>query len=93
LSESPAKHAALINIALLKSVVEFKERFYYSSWARYDLATPGSFRLSPPDSQLPALQRDYRAMRDMFFRDPPTFEAIMAGLKSLEQEINAEKLG
>jgi hypothetical protein len=74
---------------LLKAVVEFKERFYYSSWAHYDLAVPGSFRLSPPESQLPALERDYRAMRDMFFREPPPFEAILAGLAALELEINA----
>ena len=91
LSESPIRSAALSDLTLLKSVVEFKERFYYSSWARYDLAIPGSFRLSPPDSQLPTLERDYRAMRDMFYREPPTFEAILAGLASLEQEINAEK--
>jgi hypothetical protein len=91
LSESPIRSAALANLTLLRSVVEFKERFYYSSWARYDLAVPGSFRLSPPDSQLPALERDYRAMRDMFYREPPTFGAILAGLAALEQEINAEK--
>jgi hypothetical protein len=53
LSESPIRRAALANLTLLKSVVEFKERFYYTSWARYDLAIPGSFRLSPPDSQPP----------------------------------------
>jgi hypothetical protein len=91
LSESPIRRAALSDLALLKSVVAFKERFYYSSWARYDLAVPGSFRLSPPDSQLPALERDYRAMREMFYREPPTFGAILAGLTSLEHEINTEK--
>jgi predicted nucleotidyltransferase component of viral defense system len=90
LSESPIRKTALDNLTLLKSVVEFKERFYYSSWARYDLAVPGSFRLSPPDSQLPALERDYRAMQDMFFREPPTFETILVGLLALEREINAE---
>ncbi len=47
LSESAIRSTALANLALLKSVVEFKERFYYSSWTRYDLAIPGSFRLSP----------------------------------------------
>lgn len=52
---------------------------------------PGSLRLSPLDSQLPALERDYRAMRDMFYREPPTFGAILAGLSALELEINAEK--
>jgi hypothetical protein len=74
----------------VKSVVEFKKRFKYSSWSRYDLAVPGSFRLSPPDSQLTALERDYRAMQDMFFREPPTFKTILAGLVSLEREINAD---
>jgi hypothetical protein len=90
LSESPIRKTALDNLTLLKSVVEFKERFYYSSWARYDLAAPGSFRLSPPDSQLPALERDYRAMQDMFFHEPPTFKTILVGLLALEREINAE---
>ena len=91
LSESPIKRSALANLTLLRSVVDFKARFYYSSWARYDLAIPGSFRLSPLDSQLSALERDYRAMRDMFYREPPTFEAILAGLVSLEQDINVEQ--
>jgi predicted nucleotidyltransferase component of viral defense system len=93
LSESPIRKATLGNLTLLKSVVEFKERFYYSSWARYDSAVPGSFRLSPPDSQLPALERDYRAMRDMFFREPPTFKTILDGLAALELEINSDARG
>jgi len=88
LARSPVKQAALSNLALLRSVVEFKERFYYSSWAHYDMATPGSFRLSPPESQIPALERDYREMRDMFYREPPEFAAILAGMKALELEIN-----
>jgi len=88
-AESPVKAAALSNRALLDDVVEFKEQFYYSSWAHYDLARPGSFRLSPPESQQPALERDYRAMRDMFYREPPEFAAILAGMESLELEINS----
>jgi hypothetical protein len=91
LGESPTKETALSNLALLKSVVEFKERFYYSSWARYDLALPGSFRLSPPENQIPALERDYREMRDMFYRQPPQFTAVLAGLAALEQEINSRE--
>jgi predicted nucleotidyltransferase component of viral defense system len=88
LAESAIKEPTLSNVALLKDVVEFKERFYYSSWARYDLARPGSFRLSPPGNQIPALVRDYRAMRDMFYREPPEFTAILKGLATLEREIN-----
>ncbi len=82
------KSSALSDLALLRDVVEFKERFYYSSWARYDLARPGTFRLAPPESQISALARDYRAMREMFFREPPEFKVIMGGLAALESEIN-----
>jgi hypothetical protein len=92
LAASPVKQAALSDLDLLKSVVEFKERFYYSSWAHYDLAKPGSFRLCPPPSQIAALERDYQAMRDMFYREPPEFAAILAGMEALELEINAPTL-
>ena len=86
------KATALSDLALLKSVVEFKERFYYSSWARYDLALPGSFRLSPPENQIPAVERDYREMRDMFYREPPEFDDVLRSLNLLEKEINASRL-
>jgi hypothetical protein len=89
LAESPIKAAALSDRALLDSVVEFKEQFYYSSWAHYDSARPGSFRLSPPANQRPALERDYRAMRDMFYREPSEFEGVLRSLNVLEDEINA----
>jgi hypothetical protein len=50
------KSSALSDLALLRDVVEFKERFYYSSWARYDLARPGTFRLAPPKAKPPRLR-------------------------------------
>jgi len=33
--------ASTSDLRLLKAVVEFKELFYSSSWARYDLAKSG----------------------------------------------------
>jgi hypothetical protein len=88
LAESSVKLSALTDLTLLKSVVDFKERFYYTSWARYDLAKPGSFRLTPPHNQVAALERDYRAMRDMFYKVPPEFADILRSLQLLEDEIN-----
>jgi hypothetical protein len=85
---SKIKDAALSDLPLLKDVVEFKELFYSSSWARYDLAVPGSFRLSPPPDQVSALLRDYKEMREMFYREPPDFATILAALPVLEEEIN-----
>jgi hypothetical protein len=88
---SKIKDTALSDLALLKNVVEFKELFYASSWARYDLAVPGSFRLSPPPAQVSALARDYKEMREMFFREPPDFATILAALPMLEEQINSLK--
>lgn len=89
LAASPIKDAALANRDLLQAVVEFKERFYYSSWAHYDGARPGSFRLVPAEKQRDVLERDYRAMRDMFYKQPPAFGEILDALQILENEINA----
>jgi hypothetical protein len=68
LASSAAKDAALADHALLQVVVEFKEPFYHFSWAQYDLVRPATFRLVPPENQRPTWERDYWAMREMFYR-------------------------
>ena len=90
LSLSPTKSAALVDLKLLRDVVEFKEQFYPSRWARYDLAVPGSFKLLPTSTEhLTDLARDYNAMGVMLFGDPPAFDLILKGLELLAVEINA----
>ena len=69
-------------------VVEWKTRFFGSSWANYDDAKLGTFRLVPPDSRRSALRRDYQAMRDMYLTEPATFDDILATLADLENRIN-----
>ena len=69
-------------------MVEWKSRFFGSSWANYDIATPGTFRLMPPAARLPALRRDYQLMRDMYLGEPATFDEILNVLSKLEQRIN-----
>jgi hypothetical protein len=71
LSRSGVAKAALQDLELLRSVAEFKERFYPSSAARYDLACPGTIRLLPDDDRLVELARDYRNMETMFYAVPP----------------------
>jgi len=88
MAESPVKNAALANLELLANVVKFKERFYPRSWARYDLAKPGSFRLVPEGHILAAVETDYRAMANMIFGDRPEIGKIMTILKKLQDEIN-----
>jgi len=69
-------------------VVEWKSRFFGSSWARYDLAVPGSFSLVPSKVRVDALRQDYLAMRDMYLVEPLTFEEVIEHLVNLQAEIN-----
>jgi hypothetical protein len=71
-----------------QTVVDWKSRFFGSSWARYDLAVPGTFRLVPADDRLGELRSDYQSMRDMYLKEPPSFDDILSQLSRLEADIN-----
>lgn len=81
---------ALDDIDLLDDVVVFKKRFYQSSWAHYQTAKPGSFRLVPNDAVLQELRKDYQAMRNMIYGDYPDFDVMITILLDLEEAINAK---
>lgn len=87
-----AKHAAAsqaIDLHELRDrVVGWKSQFFGSSWASYEQAKPGTFRLVPPAERLPALRRDYQAMRDMYWSDPASFDNVLATLAEMERRIN-----
>ena len=80
---------ALLNNELRQHVADWKSRFFPSSWARYDLARPGTFRLVPPESRRAELERDYLAMRPMFLNEPPPFASVLRTLTDLESKINS----
>ena len=88
MAQFPVKNSALADLSLLRDVVRFKEKFYRSPSARYELAVPGSFRLIPTDQGGKDLQADYRSMRPMFFSEPPRWDAVLDQLQGLEDEIN-----
>ena len=88
MSQQPVKNKALLRLDLLKDVVEFKTKFYYSSWAKYDLAKIGTFRLVPPKRLIKHFEDDYAKMNVMIFGDYPAFAEILQGLQKLEDEIN-----
>lgn len=90
LAVSPVRGSAFAESGLLQDVVVFKQRFYPSAWARYDLAVPGSFKLLPTtESQLADLQRDYQEMQVMLFGKAPDFGSLLDELKKLEADINS----
>jgi hypothetical protein len=88
LANSREGENAIRDLSLLHDVVAFKQRFYRSTWARYDLARPGTFKVLPSKEAQAHLQSDYRAMQSMFFVRPPAWEVIVDRLADLEAEIN-----
>jgi hypothetical protein len=86
--QSEVKSSALDQPGLLQDVVRFKRQFYPCKWAKYDLAVPGSFRLIPPEKRLQQLEKDYKDMQIMIFKDVPQWKNIIQILKLLEDEIN-----
>ena len=91
LARHPVSERALARDDLRRRVADWKSRFFAASWARYDLATPGSFRLVPPDFRLAELERDYLAMRDMFLSPPPPFRSLMETVSALERQLNESR--
>ena len=88
LAKHPTAGKAVEDHPLRRRVVKWKRQFFGSSWANYDQAKPGTFRLVPPSERLPSLRRDYRAMRDMYLSEPVSFDDILATLTELEKRIN-----
>jgi Nucleotidyl transferase AbiEii toxin, Type IV TA system len=88
LSRTTIADNALGNLKLLADVVEFKQRFYRSKWAHYELAKPGTFRLLPTSEGDRSLRNDYRMMEPMFFKAPPPWDSILRELELLEKRIN-----
>jgi hypothetical protein len=79
---------ALADRSLLERVVRFKQTYFYSSWANYESAKPGTLRIVPPQARLREVKSDYEAMQPMFYETPPAFEKLMDQLAELEKGIN-----
>lgn len=86
---TPVKDGAIADLELLEAVVAFKDKFYHRGWARYDLAKPGTIRLTPPPHVRKSVESDYAAMEFMFFGERPAFGDMMEQIAALEHEINA----
>lgn len=80
--------AALADPELLKAVARYKSVFYEEPRARYDLAVPGSLRLLPNETHRELLEADYKAMGEMIFGEPPTWDFILHGIAEIEDAVN-----
>ena len=88
MAKNEVKEEALADLDLLQNVVEFKQKFYPRTWAKYEEAVPGTLKLLPPEFRLDSLEKDYKAMQNMIFDKYISFEEIIDSLRKLEKEIN-----
>lgn len=88
MAQNEVKEEALTDLDLLKNVVEFKQKFYPRTWAKYEESVPGTLKLLPPEFRLDSLEKDYKAMQNMIFDKYISFEEIIGILGNLEKEIN-----
>lgn len=88
LANHPDASNAASDHEMRNRVVHWKSRFFGSSWARYEEAVPGSFRIVPPPARLSSLKQDYQAMHDMYLSEPASFDDILTALARLEGSIN-----
>jgi hypothetical protein len=88
LAKHPNAATAIARHDIRDRVVRWKSQFFGSAWANYEEAKPGTFRLTPHPSRLPALRIDYQAMRDMYLIEPGSFDEILTALSELERRIN-----
>ena len=77
---------------VLNEVLSIKRAFYRNSYSNYDKCATGQLQLIPAAVDIVGLKADYQKMidEDYFFRDPPSFDEIIIGLKELEDRVNTE---
>jgi Nucleotidyl transferase AbiEii toxin, Type IV TA system len=90
LARSNAGEQAMADRAVGENCVSHARMFF--DRADYDLASavPGSYALTPHDTMIDALRRDYDNTRTMIFGDPPTFADILVSVAEIEGRINAD---
>jgi len=83
---------ALARTDLRDAVIRLKSLHFAAPGVDYDRCRSGSAELVPVGEILAGLRRDYEDMivQGMFRVDdpPPAFEALMAGIRSLEEDVN-----
>lgn len=82
------KEKSFENLNLLKSVIDFKKKFYASNWAKYDDIMTGNLKLIPAADGLEIFSKDYDSMKNMLFGEKISFDKIVSVIKEYEVELN-----
>jgi hypothetical protein len=79
---------AMADLTLLQEVVVFKHKFYPQSWANYEGAKAGVFKLIPETFRVKYLRDDYAQMQEIIFGDYPDFDSILRAVADFEKRLN-----
>lgn len=79
---------ALLEKKLLAKVLDFKNKFYYRKWAKYENGKDGILKLLPPSHSIIDLKKDYEDMKEMIYGDYPSFDVLLDEIKMVEDKIN-----
>lgn len=73
---------------LFERVAAHRQAFFRYGWMDYATLHPSRLRLVPPEDQRDYWSRDYAAMREMFFGDPPNWSDVLASVEGFQRELN-----
>ena len=77
------------SLDLLKKVIKFNNKFFYTAFAKYDEILEGKFKIQPGDNYLVELKRDYVDMKNMIYdNEAPSFDDIMNSLETMKDKLN-----
>jgi hypothetical protein len=77
-----------LSVALLETVIRFKQIYFAANWAKYENAVPGTIRIAPNEQLRKVLRDDYAQMKEMLPVDALTFDQILEKLDALESRLN-----
>lgn len=88
LLQHPDANVWMADRLLAQDCAQHARLFFGSTDLRLDMATHGSFTLSPSDAMHDALTRDYQAMSGMIFGPFPALDEVLHVVAELEQRLN-----
>jgi hypothetical protein len=88
LSASGLGEQAIADRLLGAECVRHAQMFFGRPDYNLPAAVPGTYRLTPTGSMVDALRRDYQAMVGMIIGTAPDFDAILASVAMLEDQLN-----
>lgn len=87
--QSGIGEAALNDDALFQRVKDHRILYFQPRKAARETLNKGTLVLVPPDEMMGDWRRDYAAMTEMFFAEPPAFEELIETARAIQDAFNS----